>query len=136
MGCKIFNQMMNPPKYTNNKEYRACLRDFFQMKCSEIENALDIDIDEESKDELLYDTVTVSRGMDQIYKQTHENPLFQKLYIAAAGQMLSENPEIGLSILLCYDYFRLFYDCLVVFLDDSEKFSENLECFQKLHRLL
>jgi hypothetical protein len=68
--------------YTNNREYRKCLRELFNMKC--IINEDLNDIDEETKDELLYDENTMSAIMDEIFNATKNNELFNELYDLAA----------------------------------------------------
>jgi hypothetical protein len=115
----MFRNSIKP--YSNNEEYRQSLREFFQMSS----NINDIPqcIDEESYDELLYDTVAVKNGLDQIYKDTKDHIEFQKLYKKAAEAMLSEDLEIGLAICLCYDHFYKFSIYLQEFYLDFENWK-------------
>lgn len=100
--------------YTNNKEYRQCLRELFNMKCvisADLEG-----LDEETKDELLYDENTMSVIMDEIYNTTNKNELFNELYDLAAARMFSTDRTIGQAVLLSYDYLCFFHNCLASFL--------------------
>ena len=103
--------------YTNNREYRKCLRELFNMKC--IINEDLNDIDEETKDELLYDENTMSAIMDEIFNATKNNELFNELYDLAAARMFSTDRTIGQAVLLSYDYLCFFHNCLASFLKGS-----------------
>lgn len=100
--------------YTNNKEYRQCLRELFNMKC--ILNPDLEGLDEETKDELLYDENTMSVIMDEIYNATNKNEFFNELYDLAAASMFSTDRTIGQAVLLSYDYLCFFHNCLASFL--------------------
>lgn len=100
--------------YTNNKEYRQCLRELFNMKCV-ISPYLE-GLDEETKDELLYDENTMSVIMDEIYNATNKNEFFNELYDLAAARMFSTDRTIGQAVLLSYDYLCFFHNCLASFL--------------------
>lgn len=100
--------------YTNNREYRKCLRELFNMKC--IMNEDLNDIDEETMDELLYDENTMSAIMDEIFNATKNNELFNELYDLAAARMFSTDRTIGQAVLLSYDYLCIFHNCLASFL--------------------
>jgi len=105
--------------YTNNTEYRQCLRELFNMNCvyKDFDNVNDIDdIDEETKDELFYDEDTMSIIMDEIYNATKNNKLFNELYDLAAARMFSTDRTIGQAVLLSYDYLCFFHNCLASFL--------------------
>lgn len=107
--------------YTNNTEYRAALRQFFRMNpvlcpTGYLESDLDDD-DSETKDELLYDTTTTMSGISEIYRLTQNNTLFIRLYERAAGRIFSEDTNMGLTLLFCYDHFAGFVPVLVDFLN-------------------
>jgi hypothetical protein len=97
--------MMQDVKYENDEEYH---RVFFQF--------LHIDVSDDITDYSdLYDEETISKELQNILSQTKEEPAFEQLYIKAAGMFLSEDPEVGLPVLLSYSYladfirlFRLF----------------------------
>jgi hypothetical protein len=98
--------------YTNNTEYRQALRDFFNMDISICQQQFDDEMDNETADELAFDAETVERKMNELYETTRNSNAFQTLYSHAAGKMLSLNPEIGLAVLLSYDYFSYFAQVL------------------------
>lgn len=118
--------------YTNNTEYRQCLRELFNMECShnpELEG-----IDEETKDELLYDENTMSSIMDEIYNATKKNDLFNELYDLAAARMFSTDRTIGQAVLLSYDYLCFFHNCLANFIKGD--FDNNNEFYLLLKNKL
>jgi len=101
--------------YSNNKEYRACLRDFFQMKSNlpDKDDNNNNDIDEETLDEMNYDETSVSDHLNDIYYKTKNITAFCELYRIAAGHMFSVDLETGLTVLLSYDYlfyFKIVYE--------------------------
>ena len=100
--------------YTNNTQYRQCLRELFYMNCVSIDDLNDID--EETKDELLYDEQKTSIVMDELYNATKHNELFNELYDLAAATMFSTDRTIGQAVLLSYDYLCYFHNCLASFL--------------------
>jgi hypothetical protein len=97
---------------------------------------MDTDLDEETKDELVYEGGAISLGMDYIYNATKDNKALNQLYLDAAGLMLSQSPDIGLSILFAYDYFVDFHNCLRVFFENPPGFSETTPEFQKIKKLI
>jgi len=107
--------------YNNNMEYREVLRNMFSMDVTQKLMSLreqypDFDeFEEETRDELLFDQDAVELGMNHIYEKTRSSPEFMELYLTAAGLMISENPEIGLAVLMSYDYLILFNRILIVF---------------------
>ena len=55
-----------------------------------------------------YNGDTVIQVLDRLYFDTKDQPLFQVVYNQAASFMLSENQEIGLSVLFSYDNLPFF----------------------------
>ena len=109
----------NPVSYETDAEYREQIRRFCQMKCvDKFEN--DPTIDPISRDENLIDDTALSNTMDILYDKTRDSIAFKVLFNLAAGRMFSENPEIGLCILMSYDYFRDFYIVYRRFLEIGE----------------
>ena len=106
-------------KYTDDAEYRNCIRRVFGT--------------ENSDDEMLYDDKTVSAGLDYIYEKTKSIPVFCDLYTIGAAKMISTDLEIGMAIVFSYDYFELFHLCLVDFLKDGVLKSES-ENYKNLHK--
>ena len=98
--------------YKNNREYRQVLRQFFEMKHVEElhidQDNLDIE-DEETLDELLYDSESVEKKLNEIFEKTKSIDAFVKIYEIAAAHMFSVDLETGLAVLLSYDYFPYFY---------------------------
>jgi hypothetical protein len=84
------------------------------MNCVSIDDLNDID--EETKDELLYDEQKTSIVMDELYNATKHNELFNELYDLAAATMFSTDRTIGQAVLLSYDYLCYFHNCLASFL--------------------
>ena len=69
------------------------------------------DLDDETRDEMLFDENQVSKGLDYVYNLTKTNDHFNDLYYSAAKVMFSEDPNIGIAVLYSYDYFIFFYLC-------------------------
>lgn len=119
--------------YNDNASYRKCLRQATNMNMDTLQipwGQMDSDLDEETKDELLYDNAAMTTCMDQIYQATNTNAMFQDLYSRAAGHMFSTDPQIGLAVLFSYDYYDLFHLCLRHFVENDERqlcvYYENL----------
>lgn len=118
--------------YSDNKSYRSTLRQLFFMDVSICDSKGDESMDEESRDELMYDDSAVVKVMGNIYELTRDNELFQKLYDLAAEKMISTDREIGQAVLFSYDYLPLFHKCLAGFLRNPEGFNENNEFYVAL----
>jgi len=73
------------------------------------------DLDDETLDEYNYDEHSVSVFIDRVSALTIHIPLFQTLYDAAAAKMFSTDREIGIAILLSYDYLAVFYPLITLF---------------------
>ena len=96
--------------YSTDLEYRQAIRDYFIMDVETLEKEY-TDLKENdpiSYDELLYDEIAMKHGMARIYDNTKDNDKFRELYKLAAGKFFSEDLEIGLCVLLSYDYFADF----------------------------
>lgn len=110
-------------QYSTNLEYRRCLRDVFRMntpaRTQELRDQYGEKWDtfeDETQDELLFDEQAASRTITFLYDLTYNIPEFRDLYLKVAATMISEDPNLGLVILLSYDYFADFHQCLVSFL--------------------
>jgi len=111
--------------YSNNKEYRQAIRQFFHMNIDVIEAEIkQYDYDEETQDELLFDEDAMNLGMTNILEKTLGNHLFDELYCLAAAQMISMDKETGLCVLLSYDFFSDFYNVWTAYLENPNNFSE------------
>jgi len=111
--------------YDSDQEYRAFLRNLIQMDPTVFYETEDIKCDPtdpkvspETIDEYNYDSVAVAKYLDKVYLDTKDRPEFQRLYTAAAALMFSENPEIGLAVLMSYDYLAYFYQSYSIFSKD------------------
>lgn len=80
----------------------------------------------ETEDEL-YDAAAVSKGMDIIYKSTQDDALWVDLYQKAAGSFLSEDPEVGLPVLLSFLYLRHFIPLYHSYLEKDPDFLHNYQ---------
>jgi len=116
-------------KYTDNFEYRESMRQVFHMTPTP---TIADDIDDESRDELLYDDSSISTGLDYIFDATKDVPAFSELFLVGAGRMLSNNKEIGLAVVFSYDYFELFHLCLRDYFADPSAFTAKNENYVKL----
>jgi hypothetical protein len=90
------------------------------------------ELDEETLDELLYDSDKISDTLRELYELTKENLLFQNLYTLAAAKMISTDLTIGQIILFSYDYLYLFHPCMCVFLVSPEEFNESCTYYLQL----
>jgi hypothetical protein len=116
--------------YTTNSEYRAFLRQIFQMdsqkykeNIQKLENNNKEILDEETLDEISYDEDAAAKIMDEWYCQTANNSLFHTIYDLAAAKMISTNREIGFAVLFSYDFLHFFYPVLMEFLQNSGEFN-------------
>ena len=138
--------MENPPyqykkevKYTNNNEYRNCLRVLFTMneteyanKVNELTEHLGEEFDAETRDEIEFDEKATSNAMDYIYDKTINNLLFENIYTFAAAKMMSVDVDIGLAVCFSYDYLEKFHSCVSQYLVNPEGFTEDCECYKSL----
>jgi len=121
-------------QYNDNTEYRKCFRDVFRIDTERIiENLKKIytdfdNFEDETKDELIFDDDKVNQIMGEIIDNTEKHEIFRELYKKAASFMISEDLEIGLSILLSYDYLQYFHSVLIDWFHRIEK-CENLDNF-------
>ena len=116
--------------YSNNKEYRQAIRQFFNMNIANIESEIkQYEYDQETEDELLFDETAMNVGMTNILEKTANNKLFSELYNYAAARMISTDRETGLCILLSYDYFYDFLNVWNAYLENPSEFSEKNSYF-------
>jgi len=106
--------------YNSDTEYRQVLGQLMGFTVSS-------DDEEDS-----YDNERVTTVLDQLWFWTKEHPLFFHVYDKAASFMLSENPEIGLSVLLSYDNLPLFHNMLVAYWKLGERFGSDHSAYIKL----
>jgi hypothetical protein len=126
--------------YSNDKEYRDFLRQIAKMDPTKFYETEDIfcdptnpNVSPETIDEYNYDADAMKLFLDKVYSGTRFKPEFQRLYKAAAALMFSEDPEIGLAVLISYDYLACFYSTYTTFLKTPDEWrSEDDEFYKKL----
>ena len=110
------------PPYIDSTTYRMAIRQIITMPASATPR--DPDMDDVTADELDYDETYMSTFLDTVYAETRDHPLFRNLYEFAAARMFSTDHEIGLAVLMSYDFLYRFYPCLVLFQRSPESFTE------------
>jgi hypothetical protein len=108
----------------------------YQENIQQLESRNNETLDEETLDEISYDESAASIVMDDWYAKTERNALFQTIYDLAAAKMISTNREIGFAVLFSYDFLRLFYPCLMDFLQNSGEFNTTTESYCALRTYL
>jgi hypothetical protein len=125
--------------YNSDEEYRAFLRKIINMDPAKFYETEDIrcdptdpNVSPETIDEYNYDADAVRVYLDKVYAATKDRPEFKRLYSAAAALMISENPEIGLAVLMSYDYLYWFNNTYSAFVSDPESYNETEEHYDRL----
>ena len=125
--------------YGSDQEYRAFLRSLVQMdptkfyETDEIKcDPTDPNVSAETIDEYNYDGAAIKTYLDGVYGNTKDRPEFKRLYLAAAALMFSVDPEIGLAVLMSYDYLAWFHSSYTAFLSNPSGFDETEEYYAKL----
>ena len=108
---------MDPTKFYETEE----------IKC----DPADPKVSEETIDEYNYDGTAVAKYLDGVYDQTKDRTEFQRLYTAAAALMFSEKPDIGLAVLMSYDYLAWFYTVYTNYLKNPTSWSADADEFYK-----
>ena len=118
--------------YYDDISYRQMLRTILKMESKLVST----DLDSLTQDEQDCDDAAISTALDWIYAKTQDHPLFQTLYLKAAGFMLSEDPQTGLCILLAYDNLPLFHPMFCAYMEDPDRFSNKHPTYAALHAKL
>ena len=100
-------------EYSNDTEYRHCLRKLFKMNPTNYPDISEMNLDEITKDEQSYDLDAANITMDYILEITKTIPEVMNLYEKTASFMFSTDPNIGLTIMLGYDYLDLFHQLII-----------------------
>lgn len=134
---EYFKSLPSVIVYTNNREYREHIRKAFRFDPNEKFTYHGTitkfeDMDEESRDELMFDSKSMSKSMDVLCKATENDPFFQDLYRHAAGRMFSESLEIGQAVACSYDTFHLYYSCVWYYLQGGVSSLSAIEEFTKI----
>jgi hypothetical protein len=137
---KTFYPIQAVVEYSNTTDYRKCLRTIFNMKKENLDSTMaeykHIELDEETLDELAYDEKSASQVLDHVFAITEKHPLFQELYDLGAGLMFSQDRNIGLSVMLSYDYFQYFHVCLMDYLVEPDRFMKDTPSYLGLCKKL
>jgi len=130
--------------YSTNKEYRDTIRKVFRFNDTKkstyadmkLNHVYETDVDEETKDELSFDTAQMERGMQLLYEITCSQALFQELYLLAAGRMFSTDPTIGQAVLCSFDYFSDYHTVVWYYLLDGYSAAVKCPSYEKLQNNL
>ena len=134
MTTSPYNFSIKTIVYYDDITNRQMLRTILKM---ESHNSLsDETIDSLTQDEQDCDDAAISTALDWIYAKTQDHPLFQTLYLKAAGFMLSEDPQTGLCILLAYDNLPLFHPMFCAYMGQPDRFSDKHPTYAALHAKL
>ena len=113
-----------------NAYYRKTLRELFFM---DVEITPDLaSLDEETRDELLYDESTVAFILQLLFEATYGDVLFQELYDLAAAVFISTDRTIGQAVLFSYDYLPLFHLCIKDFFREPASWNHRNTHFLRL----
>lgn len=123
-----YNVEEEAPEYTNDQEYRQCLRRVFNMTLRINEH----EIDDHSFDEINFDEAATTKAMDYVYDKTCHHPFFKQLYLLAASKMFSLDSGIGLAVVFSYDYFMLFHKCFSYYMQSPDEFDASHEVCQRM----
>jgi hypothetical protein len=118
--------------YTNDQQYRECLRVVSGAESLGIVPHGTEGVDEVTRDEWDFDADAMTDLLDTVYDATSKVPAFQSLYLRAAAKMMSDDPEIGLAVLFSYDYFSLFHACVCELLNGGSQSMAMTVLEQKL----
>ena len=134
MTTKPYDFSITNIVYYDDISYRQVLRTILKMESN---NSLsDETMDSLTQDEQDCDDAALSTALDWIYAKTRDHPLFQTLYLKAAGFMLSEDPQTGLCILLAYDNLPLFHPMFCAYMGQPDQFSVKHPAYAALHAKL
>ena len=133
MTTKPYDFSITNIVYYDDISYRQVLRSILKMESNPTSST---DLDSLTQDEQDCDDAALSTALDWIYAKTRDHPLFQTLYLKAAGFMLSEDPQTGLCILLAYDNLPLFHPMFCAYMGQPDRFSDKHAPYVALHAKL
>ena len=133
MTTKPYDFSITNIVYYDDISYRQVLRSILKMESNPTSST---DLDSLTQDEQDCDDAALSTALDWIYAKTRDHPLFQTLYLKAAGFMLSEDPQTGLCILLAYDNLPLFHPMFCAYMGQPDRFSDKHAAYVALHAKL
>jgi len=106
--------------YRNDEEYRQKLRSLANMRPQRDEGQDEEGFDTVSKDELDYDNHAMIGLLDFIKEKTKDNDDWQELFLKASYTMMVEDVDIGMVVLMSYDYLCDFHEALCYFFQNEE----------------
>lgn len=118
--------------YDNNRTYRETIRKIFRFDESKMADLLQVEMDEESRDELMFDGDQMEQGMKLLYEITKDQPLFLDLYTSAAGCMFSTDPKIGQAVICSYDTLIHYHSIVWFFLHGGFSAVKSCPAYEKL----
>ena len=134
-----FKSLPSTIVYVTDEEYRNAIRVAmrFQPDQTYTYNGLIHNInelDEQTRDECLFDSSSITTSMNILYEHTNKEGRFHDIYIKAAGQMLSTSPDIGHAVVCSYDTFTWYYTCVWHYLHGG--ISSLIQCteYEKLRQ--
>jgi hypothetical protein len=133
MTTTPYNFSIKTIVYYDDTSYRQVLRTILKMESNPTSST---DLDSLTQDEQDCDDAAMTVALDWIYAKTRDHPLFQILYLKAAGFMLSEDPQTGLCILLAYDNLPLFHPMFCAYMGQPDRFSDKHPTYAALHAKL
>jgi hypothetical protein len=133
MTTSPYNFSIKTIVYYDDITYRQVLRSILKMESNPTSST---DLDSLTQDEQDCDDVALTVALNWIYAKTRDHPLFQILYLKAAGFMLSEDPQTGLCILLAYDNLPLFHPMFCAYMGHPDQFSDKHPTYAALHAKL
>lgn len=108
----LFSKFPSSISYQNNTDYRSWIRRIFRFNkdiktyyADLTEKDMTMEIDDESRDEMEFDLDNMQIGLDYLFENTIDSPLFEELYLLSAATMFSTDVKIGQSVLCSYDFF-------------------------------
>ena len=133
MTTSPYNFSIKTIVYYDDITYRQMLRTILKMESNPTSST---NLDSLTQDEQDCDDAVLTVALDWIYAKTRDHPLFQILYLKAAGFMLSEDPQTGLCILLAYDNLPLFHPMFCAYMGHPDRFSDKHPTYAALHAKL
>jgi hypothetical protein len=118
-----FTEIVN---YTDDIGYRNTLRTLLKMEKQFPEKIDDFDISDLDLDKDDFDEISSAIMLDHIFETTSNNPVFQEIYKHTAGLMFTEDINVGIVVLLSYDYLPDFHNCLCQFFKEGVILEEDI----------
>ena len=113
--------------YSNDTEYRQYFRKITGMREQvfhhepghiNLNEGIPEDMDDITLDEYMYDEEAVSNTVNSMYQKTKDDFRFQQMYDLAAARIISTDREMGIPVLMTYDFLWLFYECYTAYVEN------------------